>query len=140
MFFIFWGTMYGWHCCVEQHTFGAHLHAVCSSGCWGGLHTQRLSRIRSMQTVSADELSLVASQQQMIWIPFVQSFISIGDFLLAQPHEASPCPVCIVNGVAPPNHLRACWLWKAFQLTLISSLEATPQFCILTKFAIEQRQ
>jgi hypothetical protein len=39
----------------------------------------------------------------MILIPLLQSYISIGDYLLACPHEAAECSVCSVIGVIHPD-------------------------------------
>ena len=62
----------------------------------------------------------------MIWIPLLKCYISLGDFLLACPHEASPCSLCTVIGVLPGDLLRVCWLWTATELSLIVSEAAVP--------------
>jgi hypothetical protein len=51
----------------------------------------------------------------------------MGDFLLAHPHEVSPCSVFTVIGVASCDQLRVHWLWKDTKLSLIAGLLVVQQ-------------
>jgi hypothetical protein len=56
----------------------------------------------------------------------LQCYVSLGDFLLARPHEASPCSVCIVIGIASADQLRVSWLWRDSELSLFVGKAAVP--------------